>query len=186
MLIFEASALPRLVGHAARDATEGHVFVLGHRYAAAIGAICGYRATSGHRYSRPCTEYALVSSVFLLVSPSTLVFLQPPARMVRPRDRAGKRKATSPTTTPELEEDAAALRQHRRPAGEPRSKARAERNAQTSRGRGLSRRASPPPKRARVIEFTSSEDEAIPVAEDSGGAPEKEQSTRYVLTLLHS
>ena len=106
--------------------------------------------------------------------------------MVRPRDRAGKRKATSPTTTPELEEDVAALRQHMRPAREQRSKARAEKIAHSSRGRGLPKRASPPPKRTRVIEFTSSEDEAIPVAEDSGGAPEKEQSTRYVFTLLHT
>lgn len=160
--------------------------VLGHRFATAIGATCGYRAGSGHRYSRLGTQYTLSSSLSLLVSPSTLMFLQPPATMVRPRDRAGKRKATSPATSPELVEDAAALRQHRRLAGEQRSKARAEKVAHSSRGRGLPKRASPPAKRAWVIEFTSSEDEAIPVAEDSGGAPEKEHSTRYVLTLLHT
>ena len=105
---------------------------------------------------------------------------------MRPRDRAGKCKATSPATSPELEEDAAALRQRRRPAREQRSNARAEKVAHGSRGRGLPKRASPPAKRARVIEFTSSEDEAIPVAEDNGGAPEKEHSTRYVLTFLHT
>ena len=105
----------------------------------------------------------------------------PTAKMVRPRERAGKRKATSPTTPPELEVDVAAVRQHRRPAGEQRSKQREDKRlAQSSRGRGLPKRASSPSKRARVIEFTSSEDEAIAVGSYSGGASEKEQSWRYV------
>jgi len=57
-----------------------------------------------------------LSSLSVLVFASTLLCLLSPPKMVRPRDQAVKRKATSPTTTPELEVDVAALRQHRRPA----------------------------------------------------------------------
>jgi hypothetical protein len=118
------------------------------------------------------------------VSASMLLCLLPPSKMVRARDRAGKRKATSPTTMPSFEMDVAALRQHVRLAGERMSKAREDKRiVSTSRGRGLQKRASPPAKQSRVIEFTSSEVEAIPACEQSGGASEREQSWRYVSLL---
>jgi hypothetical protein len=95
--------------------------------------------------------------------------------MVRSRDRTGKRKASSPD---EPTEDLAALRQHRRAAGERRVKAREDlRRVSRPKTKELSRHGSPMTKRGRVIEVTTSE-EAPGESEHSRGTSDREQSWR--------
>ena len=99
--------------------------------------------------------------------------------MVRSRDRSGKRKATSPDAMAPSEVDVAALRQHNRAAGERRSKAREDaRSMPPSRSRAQVRRLSPPPKRSRVIQVSTSDDEASEGAH-SEGSRGRGQSWRY-------
>lgn len=99
--------------------------------------------------------------------------------MVRPRDRSGKRKASSPPHVPPPE-DVAALRQHRRAAGERRAKAREDaRRVHISKTRELSKHGSPIVKRGRVIEVSTSE-EAEEESEHSRGMSDRQQSWRLV------
>ena len=78
--------------------------------------------------------------------------------MVRPRDRSGKRKASSPPEVPPPEVELAALRQHRRAAGERRSRVREDmRRVHMPKNRELSRHGSPMAKWGRVIEVNTSE-----------------------------
>ena len=113
-----------------------------------------------------------------LFSPTLLCWCSA-SKMVRPRDRSGKRKADSPPTLPHSEEDVAALQQHRRAVGERRSKSREDtRRVGSSRSKELVRRASPPPKRSRIIEVTSSEEEAED-GDHSRGESGRAQSWRY-------
>ena len=80
--------------------------------------------------------------------------------MARPRDRSGKRKEVSPLTLEPSEVDVSALRQHRRAAGERRSKAREDaRLLAASKSKEAGRRGSPAARRGRVIEVTSSEED---------------------------
>lgn len=99
--------------------------------------------------------------------------------MVRSREARGKRKASSPADLPPSEVDVAALRQHRRAAGERRSKAREDlRRVHSSKTRELSRHGSPLPKRGRIIEVSTSE-EAGEESERSRGQSDREQSWRF-------
>ena len=94
---------------------------------------------------------------------------------MRSRDARGKQKASSPTDVPPAELDGAAVRQPRRASGERRSKANPDpRRVHTSKAREVSRHGSPPPKRGRTIEVSTSE-EAASESEHS----DREQSSRY-------
>lgn len=98
--------------------------------------------------------------------------------MVRPLDKH-KRKATSPADVPPPE-DVAALRQHRRAAGERRSKVREDaRRVHTTKTQELSRHGSPIVKRGRVIEVSTSE-EAEEESEHIRGMSDRQQSWRLV------
>ena len=101
--------------------------------------------------------------------------------MVRSRDRSEKRKASSPDSMAPPDVDVAALRQHNRAAGERRSKAREDvRSVPLSRSRAQVKHHSPPPKRTRVIEVSTSSEEAEE-GEHSKGMSDRQQSLRYVL-----
>lgn len=97
---------------------------------------------------------------------------------MRSREARGKRKASSPADVPPSEVDVAALRQQRRAAGERRSKAREDlKQLQSSKRRELSRHGSPPSKRGRIIEVSTSE-EAGEESERSRGRSDREHSGR--------
>ena len=101
--------------------------------------------------------------------------------MVRPMDRSGKRKASSPHDVQPSKVDVAALRQHMRAAGERRSKAREDvRRVHMPKSRELSRHGSPMAKRGRVIEVSTSE-EAAEESEHSCEMSDRHQSWRYVI-----
>lgn len=101
--------------------------------------------------------------------------------MARSRERAGKRKATSPDGEAPPEVDAAALRQHNRALVERRSKAREDvRSVPPSRSRPQVKRHSPPPKRKRVIQVSTSGEEEADEGEHSDGSLSRSQSWRYV------
>lgn len=145
-----------------------------------------------HMAIRAATVLGSAALAFTLTSPlvlpvrsrvfsPTLLCWCSASKMVRPRDRSGKRKADSPPTLPHSEEDVAALQQHRRAVGERRSKSREDtRRVGSSRSKELVRRASPPPKRTRIIEVTSSEEEAED-GDHSRGESGRAQSWRYRL-----
>ena len=104
--------------------------------------------------------------------------------MARSRDRVGKRKATSPDAMAPVEVDVAALRQHNRAAGERRSKAREDaRSVPMSSSRAQVKRHSPPPKRSRVIQVSTTDDEASE-GDHSDGSHSRGPSWRY-LSFVH-
>ena len=81
--------------------------------------------------------------------------------MVRSRDRSGKCKATSPDSMAPPDVDVVVLRQHSRAAGKRRSKAREDvKNVPPSRSTSQVKCPSLPPKRSRVIEVSTSGEEA--------------------------
>ena len=101
--------------------------------------------------------------------------------MVRPRDRSGKRKASSPSDVPPPEVDLAVLRQHRRVDGERMLKAREDvSRVYTSKSRELSRHGSPLAKRGRVNEVSTLE-KAPEESEHNRGMSNRQQSWRYVI-----
>ena len=147
-----------------------------------IGSL-GYRCHHGHRsrrppqYTHPLTH---ASFVFVSVFSSTLLCGPPFSKMVRSRDRSGKRKATSLDSMAPPDVDVVALRQHSWAAGERRSKAREDvRNVPPSRSRAHVKRPSPPPKRSWVIEVSTSGEEAEE-GDHSEGMSDRQQSWRYV------
>lgn len=160
----------------------GHVSCAGFRSPTAIGSPSTHRPSAIGKAALAIT--LPTSEVSVLVSGSTLLCCRHSFKMVWPRDGSGKRKA-SPALTAAWEVDVAALRQHRRAEGERCSKAREDtRRVPNPRGRDTARRASPPPKRGRVIEVTSSEEDPAPEGEHSGGMTDRERSCRYVYLSL--
>ena len=71
----------------------------GFRFPAAIGFPFTHRPSAIGKAALAIT--VPTSEVFVLVSPSTLLCCRPSFKMVRPMDGSRKRKAASPTSTPE-------------------------------------------------------------------------------------
>ena len=169
------------VSHAGYRSSSGHTSVIGH----------GNRSEHGFRQHRleqlqsPCLKSCLNFFLWCLFQRLCAALLC--QRWCGLRIALGSTRRHSQLMPP-WEVDVTTLRQHVRPAGERRSKARENPiRVQTSKPTNFLRHSSPLAKRSKVIEMTSSEEEeAAPECEHSGGMSEREQSWRYVTHSLPS